>query len=80
VAAVLFGLWHVAPALTAAEAAALPDGAVWAAVAGTVLFTAASGVGLSWLRHRTGSLLPPMAVHLATNSLGVALLCYVAQA
>jgi len=31
-------------------------------------------VGLGWLRHRSGSLLPPMLVHLATNSLGVVLL------
>ncbi len=76
--AVLFGLWHVAPSLSVA----LEDGAsstpVWLVVVGTVVFTTASGIGLGWLRHRSRSLLPPMMVHLATNSLGVALLWFVA--
>ncbi len=74
--AVLFGLWHVAPSLAAALAD--PDGTVpvWLAVLGTVVFTTASGLGLGWLRHRSRSLLPSMFVHLATNSLGLALLWF----
>ena len=75
--AVLFGLWHVAPSLTEALHATASAGAVVAAVLGTVAFTTASGVGLGWLRHRSRSLLPPMMVHLATNSLGLGLLWFV---
>lgn len=72
--AVLFGLWHVAPSLTTALGDPSRDLPVWVVVVGTVVFTTAAGVGLGWLRHRSGSLLPPMVVHLATNSLGVVLL------
>jgi membrane protease YdiL (CAAX protease family) len=74
--AVLFGLWHVAPSLTAAlddAGAGLP---VWVVVLGTVVFTTTSGIGLGWLRHRSGSLLPAFVVHMATNSLGVTLLWF----
>jgi membrane protease YdiL (CAAX protease family) len=74
----LFGLWHVVPSLTTAMGDPSRDLPVWVVVAGTVVFTTASGVGLGWLRHRSGSLLPPMFVHLATNSLGVALLWFLA--
>lgn len=75
-AALIFGLWHVIPSLQVAAAA--PEGSmpVWAVVGVTLLFTTAAGLLLGWLRHRTGSLLPPVAVHLATNSLGVALVWY----
>jgi membrane protease YdiL (CAAX protease family) len=72
--ATLFGLWHVAPSLTTALEDPSRNLPVWVVVAGTVVFTTAAGVGLGWLRHRSGSLLPPMLVHLATNSLGVVLL------
>lgn len=72
--AALFGLWHVAPSLTTALGDPSRDLPVGVVVAGTVVFTTAAGVGLGWLRHRSGSLLPPMLVHLATNSLGVVLL------
>ena len=72
--ATLFGLWHVAPSLTTALGDPSRDLPVWVVVAGTVVFTTAAGVGLGWLRHRSGSLLPPVLVHLATNSLGVLLL------
>jgi membrane protease YdiL (CAAX protease family) len=70
----MFGLWHVAPSLTAAMGNPARDLPVWAVVVGTVVFTTTAGVGLGWLRHRSGSLLPPMFVHLATNSLGLTLL------
>lgn len=34
------------------------------------LATTAAGVVLTWLRLRSGSLLAPLLLHLATNSLG----------
>jgi membrane protease YdiL (CAAX protease family) len=75
VSSLLFGLWHVLPSLhLAAQKPGLtsaaghpPDGAV---LAGTVLFTAASGVLFCELRRRSGSLLAPMGLHWATNALG----------
>jgi membrane protease YdiL (CAAX protease family) len=73
----LFGLWHVAPSLAAATGQGAPAASVVLAVLGTVVFTTASGIGLGWLRHRSRSLLPPMVVHLATNSLGLGLLWFV---
>lgn len=75
--AVLFGVWHVAPSLSAGVASGAAPGSVVLAVAGTVVFTTASGLGLGWLRHRSRSLLPPMVVHLATNTLGLGLLWFV---
>lgn len=80
ISAILFGLWHVAPSLTAGVAKGASPGSVALAVAGTVVFTTASGLGLGWLRHRSRSLLPPMAVHLATNTLGLGLLWLVTVA
>jgi uncharacterized protein len=74
--AVLFGLWHIVPSLNAAMSSSESSTPVWLVVLGTVVFTTASGIGLGWLRHRSRSLLPPMFVHLATNSLGVALLWF----
>ena len=72
VSAGVFGLWHVRPTLSALAANGLGDGAVTPALA--VLLgcsaTAAAGVVLAWLRLRTGSLLAPALLHLATNSLG----------
>lgn len=76
--AVLFGLWHIAPSLNAALHSTSPGTPIWVTVLGTVVFTTASGIGLGWLRHRSGSILPPMVVHMTTNSLGVALLWFLA--
>ncbi|MEO6629806.1 MAG: CPBP family intramembrane glutamic endopeptidase [Aquihabitans sp.] len=75
--AALFGLWHVLPALgidstnpVATETiGSLPE---WTSVLGAVVSTSAVGVWFWWLRHRTGSLLTPMALHWATNGLGYA--------
>lgn len=72
----LFGLWHVAPSLTVALDNPGTGPPAWVVVLGTVVFTTTSGVGLGWLRHRSGSLLPPVVVHVATNSLGVTLLWF----
>ncbi|MFF8371134.1 CPBP family intramembrane glutamic endopeptidase [Streptomyces lydicus] len=72
VSSVLFGLWHLLPALVAPSArtpgaAHLPAGAL---PLGVVLFTTAAGVFLCELRRRSDSLLAPMGLHWATNALG----------
>lgn len=71
-AAVVFGLWHIRPTLGGLDANGLVDGplARTAAVALGCAGTAAAGVLFSWLRLRSGSLLAPALLHLATNSLG----------
>lgn len=75
-AAALFGLWHVLPSWTLSSANAGlrtrfdgPGGRLLT-VAGSVLATTAVGVGFSWLRRRSGSLLAPVILHTSTNSLG----------
>jgi membrane protease YdiL (CAAX protease family) len=73
---VLFGLWHVLPAfgLSANPATASLAGA--GAVGRTVSIllavasTAAVGALWCWLRLRSGSLLAPVLVHVASNSFG----------
>lgn len=59
VGAVVFGLWHVAPARVARDPV-LP----------TVMFTTAAGVVFSLLRHRTGSVAAPAVLHYAVNAVG----------
>lgn len=76
VTALLFGLWHVLPALDLAGTNSAVAGSgrrrrLAVAVVGTVLFTAASGVLFAELRRRSGSLLAPMLLHWATNAAGV---------
>lgn len=79
VAAVLFGMWHVLPSWNVNEANPvfrdLLPGVVGQAlvVTGGVLGTAAAGMGLSWLRNRSGSLAAPALLHCSTNSLGYVL-------
>jgi membrane protease YdiL (CAAX protease family) len=75
VSAVLFGFWHVLPAVDGARENA-PTGRVARPdlvrqVAGTVAFTALAGVIFGLLRHQSGSLLAPGLLHWATNGLGV---------
>jgi membrane protease YdiL (CAAX protease family) len=78
VSSVLFGLWHLLPALSggpanATVAGALGEGpvAVAAGVVGTVLVTALAGVVFCRLRISAGSLLAPATLHWALNSIGV---------
>ena len=78
-AALLFGVWHVLPSLDLTEANPVfhdllpgPLG-VLAAIAGGVVGTAAAGMGLSWLRNRSGSLAAPAMVHISSNSIGYVL-------
>jgi membrane protease YdiL (CAAX protease family) len=66
VSSVRFGFWHVLPSrgLTRANAAA-------EAIFGAG--TAGASVLLCELRRRSGSLIPPMALHYAPNGIGYAL-------
>jgi membrane protease YdiL (CAAX protease family) len=71
---VLFGLWHVLPALAAARTnAALRarGSSVLLPVLGTVLFTTVAGLVFAELRRRSGSLVAPAGLHWATNGFGV---------
>jgi membrane protease YdiL (CAAX protease family) len=63
---VLFGLWHVLPGSRTNAAVA----GRWAPVA-TFAFTTAAGVVFALLRHFSGGLLAPFALHWAINGLGV---------
>ena len=78
VSSVLFGFWHVAPALAGGSANQAVDAVVGGGplgvllrVAGTVVFTAAAGVVFCEMRVRSGSLLAPMLAHWSVNGLGV---------
>jgi membrane protease YdiL (CAAX protease family) len=68
----VFGIWHIRPTLSGLAANDLVDGPVvtGAAVLLACVGTAAAGVLLTGLRLRSGSLLAPVLLHLATNSLG----------
>jgi hypothetical protein len=72
----VFGLWHVFPALDAVpmNAAETPTagrtraGRWLLAASGTVLVTAAAGSGFGWLHARSGSVVAPALVHAALNA------------
>lgn len=66
VSSVIFGLWHLVPALSAADGKAAA--AALGTVVGTVAVTTAAGVIFAWLRLRSGSLAAPILAHVATNS------------
>jgi membrane protease YdiL (CAAX protease family) len=72
-AAALFGVWHVRPTRSALAANDLVDGPLPTALAVTAgcLATAVAGLVFAWLRLRSGSLLAPVLLHLATNDLGL---------
>jgi membrane protease YdiL (CAAX protease family) len=72
VSAAVFGVWHVRPTLSAVAVNDLVSGPllVWSTVLLGCAATALAGILLAWLRLRTGSLLAPALLHLATNSLG----------
>ncbi|KOG10010.1 CPBP family intramembrane glutamic endopeptidase [Streptomyces viridochromogenes] len=79
VSSLLFGLWHLMPSRginrsNAAVASVFGDGPAGVAptVAVAIAATAVAGVVLCELRRRSGSLLTPMALHWAVNSLGYA--------
>ena len=72
VSSLLFGLWHVAPALAFADTnSGVPGsgaGVDLLVVAATVVFTGVAGGLLTWLRLRSGSLVAPVILHAAVNS------------
>ncbi|TYP88946.1 CPBP family intramembrane glutamic endopeptidase [Blastococcus xanthinilyticus] len=71
--AAVFGVWHIRPTLSAAAANDLTGsgpGTVLVVAAGC-LVTVVAGALFAWLRLRSGSLLAPVLVHLATNTLGL---------
>lgn len=83
----LFGFWHIASSLglTAGNrglSAVLSTG-VWGQVLGVaaaVAATTAAGVVFTWLRHRSGSILAPIALHWAANGMGALAAALVWQA
>lgn len=74
----LFGLWHVLPSIGLRNANAAVGSLVGPGLAGeglavmlAIVGTTLAGVALCELRRRSGSLLPPLAVHWALNALGL---------
>jgi len=65
--AVLFGLWHLVPAISGADGNAL---VVAGSLTATVVATGVAGLGFGWLRLRGNSVVAPALAHLASNSLG----------
>jgi len=74
VTSAVFGIWHIRPTLQALRVNGLASDRrqATARLAAGVAATTASGVLLSWLRARSGSLAAPVLLHLATNSGGMA--------
>ncbi|PVZ07633.1 CPBP family intramembrane glutamic endopeptidase [Actinomycetospora cinnamomea] len=70
VSAVAFGLWHLSVAL-GPSAVPLPPALHWTSVLLVLAVTVVGGLALGWLRHRTGSVLAPIGLHLGTNAVGL---------
>lgn len=68
IASALFGLWHLLPAHEEASANHTAPGR---RMAGTVVSTTIGGAILHRLRTRTGHVAAPVALHFATNGLGL---------
>jgi CAAX protease family protein len=78
----LFGVWHVLPALDAIEANPIGEaiGGTWVPVFGAVVSTFAVGLGFVWLRLYSGSILAPIMVHIAANSTALLAAAFVVYA
>jgi uncharacterized protein len=70
VTAVAFGLWHLTVAM-GPSAVPLPPTLQWTSVLAVLAVTVVGGLALGWLRHRTGSVLAPIGLHLGTNAVGL---------
>ncbi len=77
--ALAFGLWHVSSSLGLTSGnqgftGILGSGtlAQLAGIIGAVIATGAAGLVLGWLRHRSTSLVAPIALHWALNATGAA--------
>jgi membrane protease YdiL (CAAX protease family) len=68
--AVAFGLWHLTVAL-GPSAVPLPPTLQWTSALTVLAVTILGGLALGWLRHRTGSVLAPIGLHLGTNAVGL---------
>jgi membrane protease YdiL (CAAX protease family) len=86
VTSVLFGLWHILPALPMHESheavrSALGTGrrGRWIAVGMGVATTAVGGMVFAMLRVWTNSVLPPIGLHWALNGMGVAVAWWLAR-
>jgi membrane protease YdiL (CAAX protease family) len=76
VASIVFGLWHVAPAIQRVRhgqpSRAVETGPrVASGVVTTVAFTAAAGVGFCLLVRWSGSIVAPIVVHWCANTAGI---------
>ncbi|MGI8754468.1 MAG: CPBP family intramembrane glutamic endopeptidase [Acidimicrobiales bacterium] len=79
--AVLFGLWHMLPALGIGRVNPVAQDtigaqATWITVVAAVASTTAVGLWFWWLRHRSASLLAPITLHWATNGLAYLFAAY----
>jgi membrane protease YdiL (CAAX protease family) len=78
-AAGLFGLWHILPSWNVSDVNpvfrdVLPDVVGQAAgIVGGVVLTAVAGMGLSWMRNRSDSVVAPATLHATSNGVGSAL-------
>ena len=68
---VLFGLWHVLPALRLSSQEGWTAGRKAAYAISSVLLTALAGAVLSVLRLRSGSVIAPWLAHVAANNAGL---------
>ena len=67
--ALLFGLWHIAPALSLTGTNAAASGISTAGIVGfAVISTTAAGLGFTWLRDKAGSLAAPILLHATVNA------------
>lgn len=69
----LFGVWHVLPALDAIETNPIADalGGSWEAVVAAVVSTFGAGMVFVWIRLYAGSIVAPVIVHVASNSTAI---------
>lgn len=70
---VLFGLWHLQGVITSTTGGV---GRVALACLGTFAATFGAGLGFSWLRLRSGSLVAPVLAHIGTNSIALVIAWY----
>jgi membrane protease YdiL (CAAX protease family) len=71
-AAVAFGLWHISPTIIGVRMNDMEASRrkIRIAIAGAVVLTTMVGLGLTWFRLETGSLVGPMVLHAGINSAG----------
>jgi membrane protease YdiL (CAAX protease family) len=76
---VLFGIWHILPAIDAIETHPIGDvlGGSWEAVVAAVVSTFIAGLVFVWIRLYAGSIVAPILVHVASNSTAILASTYV---